>query len=65
MTGPLHLLKGGVRVHPVVPLTVCDSYIRRGPKQARVIGTLLGTVNDGVVEVTSCFTVTHSESLEQ
>lgn len=65
MTGPLHLQRGSVRVYPVVPLTVCDAYIRRGPKQARVIGTLLGTATDNVIEVTSCFSVPHSESLEQ
>lgn len=48
-----------------MPLTVCDAYIRRGSKQARVIGTLLGTATDNIIEVTSCFSVPHSESLEQ
>lgn len=54
-----------VNVHPVVLLQICDSYIRRGEKQDRVIGTLLGTVTDGNVHVSRCFVVPHTESMDQ
>jgi len=54
-----------VKVHPVVLLQVCDSYIRRGEKQDRVIGTLLGTITDGTVNVSRCFVVPHTETMDQ
>lgn len=54
-----------VKVHPVVLLQICDSYIRRGEKQDRVIGTLLGTVAEGTVHVSRCFVVPHTESMDQ
>lgn len=54
-----------VKVHPVVLLQICDSYIRRGEKQDRVIGTLLGTVSDGTVNVSRCFVVPHTETMDQ
>ncbi|GMH41569.1 hypothetical protein BSKO_09479 [Bryopsis sp. KO-2023] len=69
MAGPLHLQKGpaGVvlKVHPVVPLMVCDAFTRRGQSQNRVIGSLLGVVSEGEIIVTNCFTVPHTESMEQ
>jgi translation initiation factor 3 subunit F len=54
-----------VKVHPVVLLQICDSYIRRGEKQDRVIGTLLGTVSEGTVNVSGCFVVPHTETMDQ
>ena len=54
-----------VKVHPVVLLQICDAYIRRNDKQDRVIGTLLGTVADGTVNVSRCFVVPHTESMDQ
>ncbi|XP_076060560.1 eukaryotic translation initiation factor 3 subunit f1 [Oratosquilla oratoria] len=53
------------KVHPVVFFTVVDSYERRNPDAQRVIGTLLGTVDKGAVEVTNCFCVPHNESKEE
>ena len=54
-----------VQLHPVVLFSICDGYVRRSEKQDRVIGTLLGTVSDGVVEIKNCYIVPHNESAEQ
>jgi hypothetical protein len=55
-----------VIVHPVALFSILDHYLRRKDEQARVIGTLLGTVSDsGEVEVCSSFAVPHSESKQQ
>tara|TARA_R110002050_G_scaffold59506_2_gene132936 strand:+ start:612 stop:917 length:306 start_codon:yes stop_codon:yes gene_type:complete len=51
-----------VNVHPVVLFSVLDHYIRRKEDQHRVIGTLLGYVENGVVEVRNCFPVPHTET---
>jgi len=48
------------KVHPVVILSILDHYIRR-TEEHRVIGTLVGTVSDGVVEIKNCFPVPHTE----
>jgi translation initiation factor 3 subunit F len=53
-----------VTVHPVAIFSILDHYLRRTDNQ-RVIGTLLGTRVDGVVEVKSSFAVLHKESEEQ
>jgi len=50
-----------VKVHPVVILSILDHYMRRKENQDRVIGTLLGTPVDGVIEVRNCFPVPHNE----
>ncbi|XP_014242831.1 eukaryotic translation initiation factor 3 subunit F [Cimex lectularius] len=50
-----------VKVHPVVLFQIVDAYERRNADANRVIGTLLGTVEKGVVEVTNCFCVPHKE----
>eukprot|EP01132_Coremiostelium_polycephalum_P003611 gene3611-4495_t len=50
-----------VKVHPVVIFNILDHYIRRNVGQDRVIGTLLGFNNDGVIEIRNCFPVVHSE----
>ncbi|KAK2710110.1 eukaryotic translation initiation factor 3 subunit F-1-like [Artemia franciscana] len=54
-----------VKVHPVVLMQIVDSYERRALDNQRIIGTLLGTIDKDVVEVTSCFHVPHSESEDQ
>ncbi|RXG57229.1 Eukaryotic translation initiation factor 3 subunit F-1 [Armadillidium vulgare] len=53
------------RVHPVVLFTIVDSYERRIPDAQRVIGTLLGIIDKGAVEITNCFCVPHNESNEE
>jgi translation initiation factor 3 subunit F len=54
-----------VKIHPVALFSICDGYIRRNEKQDRVIGTLLGVVSDGTVEIKNCYIVPHNESSEQ
>lgn len=49
----------------MVLFTITDAFIRRNQGQERVIGTLLGSISDGVVEVKNCYAVPHSESNEQ
>lgn len=65
LTLPLGVTENSVRVHPVVLFTVCDAYIRRNDGQDRIIGTLLGTIADGVVDVKNCYAVPHSEANDQ
>ncbi|XP_059157755.1 eukaryotic translation initiation factor 3 subunit F-like [Physella acuta] len=50
------------KVHTVVLFSVIDAYERRNEDAKRVIGTLLGVCEKGVVEVTNCFAVPHNES---
>ncbi|DBA99108.1 TPA: hypothetical protein ACH3X1_014242 [Trebouxia sp. C0004] len=54
-----------VRVQPVVLFSICDAYIRRNEGKARVIGTLLGSISDGVVDIRECYAVPHNESMDQ
>ncbi|KAG4076082.1 hypothetical protein HA402_011428 [Bradysia odoriphaga] len=54
-----------VRVHPLVLFQVVDAFERRNADSQRVIGTLLGSVDKGVVEVTNCFCVPHKEHDDQ
>uniref|UniRef100_A0A8C6E838 Eukaryotic translation initiation factor 3 subunit F n=1 Tax=Moschus moschiferus TaxID=68415 RepID=A0A8C6E838_MOSMO len=54
-----------VRLHPVILASIVDSYERRNEGAARVIGTLLGTVDKHSVEVTNCFSVPHNESEDE
>lgn len=65
LTLPTGFTENSVRVHPVVLYTICDAYVRRNQGQKRVIGTLLGNITDGVVEVKSCYAVPHSENNDQ
>jgi len=50
------------KLHPTVLFGIADHFMRRQEEQGRVIGTLLGSVNDGVVEVRNSFPVPHSEA---
>ncbi|XP_063978046.1 eukaryotic translation initiation factor 3 subunit F [Diachasmimorpha longicaudata] len=54
-----------VKVHPVVLFQIVDAYERRNSDSQRVIGTLLGTAEKGIVEVTNCFCVPHKEYDDQ
>ncbi|XP_045478928.1 eukaryotic translation initiation factor 3 subunit F-1 [Harmonia axyridis] len=54
-----------VKVHPVVLFQIVDAFERRNADSQRVIGTLLGTLEKGVVEVTNCFCVPHKEYDDQ
>jgi len=47
-------------IHPVVVLSILDHHIRRNEGH-RVIGTLLGVNNDGIIEIKSSFPVPHTE----
>ncbi|RWW72777.1 hypothetical protein BHE74_00019396 [Ensete ventricosum] len=53
------------RLHPVVLFNICDCYVRRPDQADRVIGTLLGSVSDGVVEIKNSYAVPHNESADQ
>eukprot|EP00658_Telonema_sp_P-2_P004036 TRINITY_DN11511_c0_g2_i13.p1 TRINITY_DN11511_c0_g2~~TRINITY_DN11511_c0_g2_i13.p1 ORF type:complete len:315 (+),score=99.59 TRINITY_DN11511_c0_g2_i13:88-1032(+) len=62
----LHLQgAGSCKVHPSVIFTILDHHSRRKEGQDRVIGTLLGTKTDGVVEIQNCFPVPHTEHEDQ
>nr|CAI5841228.1 unnamed protein product [Callosobruchus analis] len=54
-----------VKIHPVVLFQIVDAYERRNADSHRVIGTLLGNSEKGVVEVTNCFCVPHKEYDDQ
>jgi len=48
------------KIHPIVIFNILDHYIRRN-EDHRVIGTLIGYVNEGVVEIKNSFPVPHTE----
>jgi len=50
----------GCVIHPVVLLSILDHHIRRSEGH-RVIGTLLGSNNDGNIEIKASFPVPHTE----
>jgi len=54
-----------VKVHATAVFGILNSYGRRAEKNARVIGTLLGTVKDNCVEVTEVFGVPHHEKSQE
>jgi len=53
------------KLHPTVLYTIVDAYERRSIDQHRVIGSLLGSIDNGVIEITNCFCVPHTESEEE
>lgn len=53
-----------VKIHPIAIMGILNSYDRRTSKQERVIGTLLGFINEGCIEVTDCFGVPHMEKFD-
>jgi translation initiation factor 3 subunit F len=53
------------RVHPLVIFSILDHYQRRPAGQSRVVGTLLGCIQEGgAIEVKQAFPVPHSEEIE-
>ena len=54
-----------VLIHPVALFAIVDSYERRTEDAKRVIGTLLGSFDKGVVEVRNCFSVPHHETEDE
>lgn len=50
------------KLRPTVLFAIADHFTRRQDEQGRVIGTLLGSVTDGVVDVVNSFPVPHSEA---
>jgi len=54
-----------VKVHPVALFSIVDTFEHRNDGVNRVIGTLLGSVDKGVVEVTNCFCVPHTEQNDE
>jgi len=54
-----------VKVHPVVLFQIADAYERRDMEKYRVIGTLLGIVDKGTVEVKHSYCVRHKDHREQ
>eukprot|EP00736_Rhodelphis_marinus_P000494 Rmarinus@m.13639 len=58
---PVDLLPQHVSVHPVVGMNILDHYSRRY-EGSRLIGTLLGVIEDGVVDIRNSFPVPHSEN---
>jgi len=51
-----------LQVSPTVVLAILDHYVRRNEDQDRVIGTLLGVLNEaGEIEVRNSFPVPHNE----
>ena len=51
-----------VRVHATAVFSMLNHFMRRGDHDSRVIGTLLGTTNGRVLEVTDCYAVPFQES---
>jgi translation initiation factor 3 subunit F len=51
-----------VTIQPMVIYNILDHFIRRNENQFRVIGTLVGTINDGIVEVRNSYPVPHTET---
>jgi translation initiation factor 3 subunit F len=54
-----------VKLHPTVVFSILNNFVRRNDRESRVIGTLLGTIKDGVVEVTESFAVPHMERKDE
>merc|ERR1711916_412326 len=63
--GATALASGGIHtatIHPIVLLSVVDHYNRVAEgTQRRVVGVLLGSVKDGVADVTNSFAVPFEE----
>lgn len=55
--------KPHVRVHATAILAILNSFSRREDKQARPIGTMLGEMRDGCIEVSTTFSRPSIESI--
>ena len=40
-----------VRLHPMAVVNILNSFVRRSDRQARLIGTLMGIVREGNIEI--------------
>lgn len=58
----LFALTAKCKLHPVVVFSILDHFSRRNENQERVVGTLLGVNNDGVIEIKNSYPVLHNES---
>lgn len=54
-----------VKLHPTIVFSVLNNFVRRSDRETRVIGTLLGTVTNGCIEITECFGVPHMEKKDE
>ena len=54
-----------VQIHPVALFAMVDSYERRLEPTRRVIGTLLGVKEKGVVEIRNAYAVPHNETEDE
>ena len=54
-----------VRLHATAVFSILNHYIRRNQTQTRVVGTLLGKVSEGNVEVMDCFGIPHEEGEDE
>lgn len=52
------------KLHPVVVFSILDHYKRRGEKQQRVIGALIGNQDGNVISISDSFPVPHNETDE-
>lgn len=52
-------------IHPIVLCTILDSFCRRKENQNRIIGTLLGEINQGQVVIKDCFPVPYSDDKDR
>ena len=43
-----------VKLHPTAVFEILNTFMRRSDKNQRIIGTLLGSIKDNVVEVNRC-----------
>lgn len=54
-----------IKVHATVIFSILNSFVRRNTRDARVIGTLLGEIKDGVVVISDCFAVPFTEKTDE
>ncbi|KAK8828686.1 hypothetical protein WA577_000168 [Blastocystis sp. JDR] len=48
-----------VKVHPLVPLTILEFYNRRQENQEVIVGTIMGSIINGTLEITNCYSVNY------
>jgi translation initiation factor 3 subunit F len=64
----VHLTTGNepykkIKIEPVILFSILDSYMRREKESERIVGTLMGSIEDGIVSINNCFVVPHTEQL--
>lgn len=48
-------------IHPTIVPNVLDHYLRRPDGQKYVVGTMLGGVDDNLVDIQTCFSIPFSQ----